>query len=465
MRAKTIAAAATYIAFAMGACGGQVQLGDHYGTDGGPSTDTDVGSSSGASAGATCAALGGRCVLPSPTPCINRAPNGTQLCNPDLNPGGAFCCLDSLESPDGSLVDDAGLLEGGTSTVPAVAELVCDGTSLPATNVGNTSRLAVAQILGPLPNMWALFEAGNGINICAVNGAPPYPAMRFAPTGGSSCLQTFGDVVAAGTEPSPPLPGSVAFAPSVNGGDCTGASLFRFQPWWDGAYPLPNPCGPGGDCVSGATALATEMDRIYVLTGSEIDTVQLVDSPDGGPAYATTTPCLTSTSVGLPWTPTMTDIAAGHGQVVAVAGDGTHFAILGASAIVGNSGGCTPPTLIASTASAIHAISVSALTGDVAFEMNGNIYVCLATGCSTADLTVPVAASQGPIPPGGLIYVATSPFWVGAQGLSWCLDAAPGTTCAQEVLDANAQPTSGIAIVVPYVYYLQGMLLYRIMMN
>jgi hypothetical protein len=38
---------------------------------------------------AACIAAGGQCVLGS-FQCPNR---GTQDCNPDRNPGGAFCCL------------------------------------------------------------------------------------------------------------------------------------------------------------------------------------------------------------------------------------------------------------------------------------------------------------------------------------------------------------------------------------
>jgi hypothetical protein len=50
---------------------------------------------------AACVAAGGQCVLGS-----NQCPNkGPQDCNPDKNPGGAFCCL---PCPQGTKSNDAG---------------------------------------------------------------------------------------------------------------------------------------------------------------------------------------------------------------------------------------------------------------------------------------------------------------------------------------------------------------------
>jgi len=54
-------------------------------------------------AAATCSSLGGTCVLGNVS-CVHQAPNASQLCNPDLNPGGAFCCLDTA-SPDAGSSD------------------------------------------------------------------------------------------------------------------------------------------------------------------------------------------------------------------------------------------------------------------------------------------------------------------------------------------------------------------------
>ena len=59
-----------------------------------------VGCSSDSGAG-TCSAAGGQCLLGSAS-CPNRGP---QDCNPDKNPGGAFCCL---PCPNGKEPNDAG---------------------------------------------------------------------------------------------------------------------------------------------------------------------------------------------------------------------------------------------------------------------------------------------------------------------------------------------------------------------
>jgi len=48
-----------------------------------------------------CVAAGGQCVLGG-RPCPNKGP---QDCNPDKNPGGAFCCL---PCPQGTKSNDAG---------------------------------------------------------------------------------------------------------------------------------------------------------------------------------------------------------------------------------------------------------------------------------------------------------------------------------------------------------------------
>jgi hypothetical protein len=48
-----------------------------------------------------CRAAGGECVIGGHA-CANRGP---QDCNPDRNPGGAFCCL---PCPSGTKANDAG---------------------------------------------------------------------------------------------------------------------------------------------------------------------------------------------------------------------------------------------------------------------------------------------------------------------------------------------------------------------
>ena len=61
-----------------------------------------LGACSGSSSGpAACVAAGGQCLIGG-----NRCPNqGPQDCNPDRNPGGAFCCL---PCPAGTKANDAG---------------------------------------------------------------------------------------------------------------------------------------------------------------------------------------------------------------------------------------------------------------------------------------------------------------------------------------------------------------------
>jgi hypothetical protein len=61
---------------------------------------TTVDVACGGSAGSSCSIAGGTCVLGG-SPCSEQAPDADQDCNPDENPGGAFCCL--KPSPDGGL--------------------------------------------------------------------------------------------------------------------------------------------------------------------------------------------------------------------------------------------------------------------------------------------------------------------------------------------------------------------------
>jgi hypothetical protein len=53
---------------------------------------------------AACAAGGGQCLIGG-NPCANRGP---QDCNPDRNPGGAFCCLPCPAGPAGMKANDRG---------------------------------------------------------------------------------------------------------------------------------------------------------------------------------------------------------------------------------------------------------------------------------------------------------------------------------------------------------------------
>ncbi len=86
-------------------------LSEGSGSDGGAS---DAGGSDGggdagpgeAGAGGACKSAGGTCVLGNVT-CATQAPDADQDCNPDKNPGGAFCCLSvetACEKAGGSCV-------------------------------------------------------------------------------------------------------------------------------------------------------------------------------------------------------------------------------------------------------------------------------------------------------------------------------------------------------------------------
>ena len=53
---------------------------------------------------AACVAAGGQCLIGG-TRCVHV---GAADCNPDLNPGGAFCCLDEPADADVGVPSDAG---------------------------------------------------------------------------------------------------------------------------------------------------------------------------------------------------------------------------------------------------------------------------------------------------------------------------------------------------------------------
>jgi hypothetical protein len=56
---------------------------------------------------------------------------------------------------------------------------------------------------------------------------------------------------------------------------------------------------------------------------------------------------------------------------------------------------------------------------------------------------------------------APSLYWVGTQGLSWCSAVAPGGSCTPSLLVAGVSQTNALAVDDTYVYYLEGMVLYR----
>jgi hypothetical protein len=44
-----------------------------------------------------CAAAGGQCVLPT-LACVKQGPSDTCNCDPECNPGGAYCCLAFIDA-------------------------------------------------------------------------------------------------------------------------------------------------------------------------------------------------------------------------------------------------------------------------------------------------------------------------------------------------------------------------------
>jgi hypothetical protein len=81
--------------------------------------------------GSSCTAAGGECVLGSVS-CAEQAPESAQDCNPDRNPGGAFCCLSSSNEdasactwPPSANTTDGG---SGPGCVPQPEFKICEGS-------------------------------------------------------------------------------------------------------------------------------------------------------------------------------------------------------------------------------------------------------------------------------------------------------------------------------------------------
>ncbi len=58
-------------------------------------------------AGSACKAAGGTCTGTGSATCAKQASDADQDCNPDRNPGGSFCCLDTTTTDAGKCVDIA----------------------------------------------------------------------------------------------------------------------------------------------------------------------------------------------------------------------------------------------------------------------------------------------------------------------------------------------------------------------
>jgi hypothetical protein len=85
-----------------------------------------------AAAGSACESAGGQCVL-GDVSCAEEAPSADQDCNPDKNPGGSFCCL-SKSKDDASASckypPNANTTDGGSDLgcVPEPKFEICEGS-------------------------------------------------------------------------------------------------------------------------------------------------------------------------------------------------------------------------------------------------------------------------------------------------------------------------------------------------
>jgi hypothetical protein len=120
-------------------------------------------STSSSPAGSACTSAGGTCILGGSW-CMTEAASGAQDCNPDRNPGGAYCCLavEECTVADASLMDstlsDAGQAfdsgdggEAGDGGSCAVKSTVCAD----CVNVTGCAQEAVAcaqDDAAPIPN-------------------------------------------------------------------------------------------------------------------------------------------------------------------------------------------------------------------------------------------------------------------------------------------------------------------------
>jgi hypothetical protein len=75
--------------------------------------------------GSACMSAAGTCVIGPGVNCVKQAATGAQDCNPDLNPGGATCCVEFADASPASLADGGGrdaLTDGDAATpCPAAA--------------------------------------------------------------------------------------------------------------------------------------------------------------------------------------------------------------------------------------------------------------------------------------------------------------------------------------------------------
>jgi hypothetical protein len=236
---------------------------------------------------------------------------------------------------------------------------------------------------------------------------------------------------------------SNAYATDVLGGDCHGTSLVL----------VPNGTSLGSS-PPGTTLVAdvATASGIFALVTPTMNIFSFATPIDGG-VTATPTTCINVSG-------TLGDGAAGGGMAVAV--DTAQGVIVGATAA---NGACGTQKELATGVTAESAVAVSQSGSLFAFSNGTGVYLCPTTGCSAAELSTPLSSAQGTLARFGLVFDAQATpnlYWVGAAGLSRCASVAPGVPCTPTVLVPGVAPTSGIAVDATYVYYLEGMVLYRV---
>jgi hypothetical protein len=154
----------------------------------------------GQSGQAACVAAGGQCVIPN----LNCAKVGPQDCNPDRNPGGAYCCLAEM---------DAALRQGPEEGAPADAGTATDASTCMDAMIAATDYDQTCAVDSDCVGV----GVGNACFVCEIG-----------------CMNS-----AIGKSAEAKYRSDVAKSPA-NGADCGCA-----------AFP-PGPCCVGGKCQVGS---------------------------------------------------------------------------------------------------------------------------------------------------------------------------------------------------------------------
>jgi hypothetical protein len=351
---------------------------------------------------------------------------------------------------------DAPADEGVPDRTPPLPppEIMCDGSSL-AGNVGDAARLALAVDSTNL--LHGYFSANAAVYGCPLPqvapSPPPAPAVVLPAGGAGGCLGAsyqYSEVV------SDPSQAYVLAQPGLVVNPCYGWIV----PLSGGApYPIPSlTTSLVSDRASPLTLFSLSPTAMYLLALHR----------QGMGASSEDIFCITPPASG-----TLSAGAAFGGNAVAV--DASSGVILGATV---TAGACTTPAVLATNVTAVVAVAVGysriESAGLFAFNSGQNLYVCKTTGCAASYASAPLVVGQAPTPPtpptpptasDGLVF-DTSPapnlYWVAPQGLSRCSAVTSGSTCTPQLLVPGVRPTTGLAVDGTYVYYLQGMQLYRV---